>query len=363
MALQADAGRTSLPLWAITCALAALCLAVALCTVWFKSQAVAEEVAPGAAPTAAQQAELARLRGLEISLRTDSAPSSGASPSSAAASSGSAASSSTPSSQTRYFRVPVALLEQWVKPAAAGQTVGAGQAGENGEALRTAAGLQVDGRAIGAWVARQAAAVSAPPHDGLQEIDTTGTLVRRLSDPVAGQQVSNLSQLQEEVRQAVAELRDYRGVMTLGPAPGQMREQLVAAVAPAPFSPQPGQKWIDVNLTTNTTTAYEGNQRVIGPVASVSGHRLSPTITGTYQIYQKTPQQVLTGVGFDGPYRETAPWIMYFHGDYALHGAPWRSSFVYDPEKGSHGCVNLQPDQAQAFFEWAEIGTTVVSHY
>ncbi|MDU2058473.1 MAG: L,D-transpeptidase, partial [Dermabacter sp.] len=49
----------------------------------------------------------------------------------------------------------------------------------------------------------------------------------------------------------------------------------------------------------------------------------------------------------------------FFHKGYALHSAPWRSSFGYS---GSHGCVNMRVKDAKWLFEWASLGTKVVSH-
>ena len=46
-------------------------------------------------------------------------------------------------------------------------------------------------------------------------------------------------------------------------------------------------------------------------------------------------------VATDGPYSiEDVPWIMYFNGSYALHGAFWHANFGHEQ---SHGCVNLSP--------------------
>ena len=70
----------------------------------------------------------------------------------------------------------------------------------------------------------------------------------------------------------------------------------------------------------------------------------------------------MTGVGFDGPYSEPANYIQYFHKGFALHPAPWRTSFVYTPDTGSHGCVNMRPDDAKWLWDWADTNTTVVSH-
>ena len=57
------------------------------------------------------------------------------------------------------------------------------------------------------------------------------------------------------------------------------------------------------------------------------------------------------------------PWVTYFTGSYALHGAPWRNSFGWSGEGGSHGCVNMPVSEAKWVYDWAPVGTTVVSHY
>ena len=107
---------------------------------------------------------------------------------------------------------------------------------------------------------------------------------------------------------------------------------------------------------------YEGAMVVRGPVLMVDGAAETPTVTGTYHVYLKYESQTMRGENADGtPYvSEDVPWVTYWYSGYALHGAPWRSSFGYS---GSHGCVNMPVDQALWFYNWTEIGTTVVSHY
>ena len=57
-------------------------------------------------------------------------------------------------------------------------------------------------------------------------------------------------------------------------------------------------------------------------------------------------------VAADGPYSiEDVPWIMYFQGSYALHGAFWHGNFGHNM---SHGCVNLSPADARTLFMWSE---------
>ena len=48
---------------------------------------------------------------------------------------------------------------------------------------------------------------------------------------------------------------------------------------------------------------------------------------------------------------EDVPWIMYFDGSYALHGAFWHANFGHPM---SHGCINLSPADARELFGWTE---------
>jgi hypothetical protein len=47
----------------------------------------------------------------------------------------------------------------------------------------------------------------------------------------------------------------------------------------------------------------------------------------------------------ESPYHvEAVPWVMYFDGRFALHGAYWHNGFGH---RKSHGCVNLAPNDAR----------------
>lgn len=121
----------------------------------------------------------------------------------------------------------------------------------------------------------------------------------------------------------------------------------------------PGEKWIDVNIKTQTLVAFEGDRPVFATAMS-SGkedkddrEKDHKTPTGTWRIREKHIAATMDGdVASDGPYSiEDVPWIMYFNGSYALHGAFWHNNFG---RTRSHGCVNLAPQDARALFNWTE---------
>lgn len=121
----------------------------------------------------------------------------------------------------------------------------------------------------------------------------------------------------------------------------------------------PGEKWIDVNIKNQTLVAFEGDNPVFATAMSTgkedkrNKEKNHKTPTGTWRIREKHIAATMDGdVASDGPYSiEDVPWIMYYSGSYALHGAFWHNNFG---RTRSHGCVNLAPQDAKTLFEWTE---------
>lgn len=117
-----------------------------------------------------------------------------------------------------------------------------------------------------------------------------------------------------------------------------------------PLAHQPayrGEKWIEVNVTTQQVTAWEGDQPVFTFIAS-TGLPATPTVLGEFNIYWKLESTLMTGPDY---YLPEVPYTMYFFRGYALHGAYWHNNFG---QPMSHGCVNLENSDAQKLFEWAD---------
>ena len=115
-------------------------------------------------------------------------------------------------------------------------------------------------------------------------------------------------------------------------------------------------KWIGINLTTQTVTAYSGQTAVFSTRVSTGTWR-TPTVVGTFHIYVKYVSTHMSGPGYSLP---NVPYTMYFYRGYGLHGTYWHNNFGTPM---SHGCVNLSTPDAQWLFNWAPVGTKVVSHY
>jgi lipoprotein-anchoring transpeptidase ErfK/SrfK len=129
---------------------------------------------------------------------------------------------------------------------------------------------------------------------------------------------------------------------------------------PPPPDLAPGEKWIDVNLARKTLVAMHGDKPVYAALVS-PGRRSKnkkkdhPTKTGVFRIREKHVAVTMDGDGTvagDLPYSiEDVPYVAYYDGSYALHGAFWHNNFGREM---SHGCVNLAPLDAKKIFFWVE---------
>ena len=130
----------------------------------------------------------------------------------------------------------------------------------------------------------------------------------------------------------------------------------VTEPGPAPAGLGADERWIDVDLSTQTLVAFVGTRPVYATLIS-SGkeskdkdkdHR---TPTGEWRIREKHLTTTMDGDGSaagDLPYSiEDVPYVEYFYRAYALHGAFWHSNYGVQM---SHGCVNLSPLDAKWLF-------------
>jgi lipoprotein-anchoring transpeptidase ErfK/SrfK len=127
-------------------------------------------------------------------------------------------------------------------------------------------------------------------------------------------------------------------------------------VAPPPdeASGAAGERWIDIDLATQTLVAYEGTRPVYATlVSSGKGPVGTDTATpkGVHRVWVKllsTNMGNLQNEDADEHYLiEDVPYVQFFDKAVALHGAFWHRAFGH---VHSHGCVNLAPADAQWLF-------------
>jgi LysM repeat protein len=116
-----------------------------------------------------------------------------------------------------------------------------------------------------------------------------------------------------------------------------------------------GQKWIEVDLSSQRVYARQGNSVVKTFVVSTGTSRY-PTPAGSFRIYAKYRSTSMSGPGYN---LKGVPHTMYFYRGYALHGTYWHNNFG---RRMSHGCINLKKGDAKWLYNWAPKGTLVKIH-
>jgi lipoprotein-anchoring transpeptidase ErfK/SrfK len=154
--------------------------------------------------------------------------------------------------------------------------------------------------------------------------------------------------------------------------------QVNAALPPEPLpeAAKKGEKWIDISIEQQVLVLWEGTTPVYATMVSTGQDRMGDpkttksTVRGAFRIRSKHVTNTMDsneGMGGkkerDPDYGVTkrrgegnfalldVPWVQYFKGAYAIHGAYWHDVFG---TPRSHGCVNLSPIDAHRVFFWTE---------
>lgn len=129
------------------------------------------------------------------------------------------------------------------------------------------------------------------------------------------------------------------------------------AVTPAAFP-----KLLEADVTTDRLYAWQDGQ-LVNTFLSSAGAPDTPTPLGQFQIWAKFTSQTMKGTYPVAYVQPNVPYVNYFdHSGDAVHGNYWRPASVFGSTNTSHGCVSVQVGQAEWIYDWAPIGTTVITH-
>ena len=216
------------------------------------------------------------------------------------------------------------------------------------------------------WVNALAAKTDVKPENRVDNVDSQGNVLTVAREGKKGLKTNNTEQITKDVVAAMTDGKAYEGLFHYDDVePGSETKQVAEGTENLVYQAAEGEKWVDISLSDNSVTAYIGGKVAGGPFYMVPGAPETPTIVGTFHVYLKYDVQTMRGENADGTKYETegVPWVTYFSGGYAMHGAPWRSSFGWSGYGGSHGCVNMPVDAAKFIYDWTDMGDTVVVHY
>ncbi len=118
-----------------------------------------------------------------------------------------------------------------------------------------------------------------------------------------------------------------------------------------------GNKRIEVDLTTQTLKAYDGDTLFME--AKISSGKMFPTPTGEFTIWRKIRATKMSGGSGSGYYYlPNVPYVMFFSNSevasgrgFSLHGTYWHDNFGHPM---SHGCVNMKTIDVKKLYEWAD---------
>lgn len=134
------------------------------------------------------------------------------------------------------------------------------------------------------------------------------------------------------------------------------KDVAVPTISAPPAEAHPNERWIDVELASQTLVAYEGTKPVYATIVS-TGKPGPDTATpkGTHRIWVKLESSDMDNLDADIPENdkrfsiEDVPYVQFFDKAVGLHAAFWHQGFG---RTRSHGCVNLAPLDAAWLFRF-----------
>ena len=133
------------------------------------------------------------------------------------------------------------------------------------------------------------------------------------------------------------------------------------------IDPKNGGTYIEVDVTNQHVTYYK-DYKVFFETDCVTGKESNPerrTPSGVYSVLNKLENQILGSLTATDPgqrYESHVDYWMPFFESYGMHDASWRENFggSWYLEYGSHGCVNLPPEDAGELFQDVDYYTPVI---
>lgn len=205
---------------------------------------------------------------------------------------------------------------------------------------------KADQAAIQQVVDTLAPAVDRAPVNAVTITDSQGKVLRDETVGVDGRALESTTGI---AKQFAAQLATGNAVYEL-------------PVAVTPFATTSIARRIEVDLGEQRAYLFE-NDVVVQSWYISSGLPGNDTDTGHFRITSKLRTQNMGNQDLTKApnyYTPNVPWVMYYNGDEALHGAYWHNNFG---NRMSHGCVNMPLGAAEFVYGWAPMGTEVWVHY
>ncbi|HYI51385.1 MAG TPA: L,D-transpeptidase family protein [Microbacterium sp.] len=206
--------------------------------------------------------------------------------------------------------------------------------------------ITADPAAIQPMVDGLAPLVNRVPENGRVITDSAGEVLREEAAGISGRELGDTSSV----------AADFATQLSTGNSAFVLPVTEVAPVI-ATFA-----RSIEVNLSQQHAYLFE-NGAVVDSWPISSGKEGFSSSTGNFRISAKLTSQNMGNRDLTKEpfyFTENVPWVMYYNGDEALHGAYWHNNFG---NVMSHGCINMPVGSAEFAYGWAPMGTEVWVHY
>ncbi len=134
-----------------------------------------------------------------------------------------------------------------------------------------------------------------------------------------------------------------------GPTTNDVAKRLASTSTAACKAAKKGTTFC-VDLTHQTTFVMRDGKVLIKPTVTRTGMKGYRTPTGTFTINKRTKKE------WSDPYEVWMPYWQRFVRGIGFHQT---TTYLHDGWRGSHGCINLLPVDAETYYGIGRIGSTV----
>ena len=235
----------------------------------------------------------------------------------------------------RVFHPSEATIVTWVDPVDAGATT---------------ARLEINSGKVAAWIDSITSQFTSPTRNEVKAKNPDGT-----------EKVLTAGKNGSEVLGGDQAARDI--VSQLGKKQAVSKTLTIADKSYKVVDVNTYDKWLLADLTNHMLYAYE-NDQLVRSFPMSAGAPETPTVVGEFKIYSKVRVQTMRGPNADGTSYNVpnVEWISYFTGSYAIHGNYWRPLSTFGSVNTSHGCIGMTNANSQWVYEWAPVGTPVITY-
>ena len=154
---------------------------------------------------------------------------------------------------------------------------------------------------------------------------------------------------------AIRAFENQEGLTMDGQAGQQVWSDLLKAVADGHDNGDGYTYAVASQSVPETLTIWHDGRLVLQSPAN-TGIPASPTVDGTFPVYEKLTFQIMQGTNPDGSsYADPVSWVSYFNGSDAVHYFP-RGSYGFQQ---SLGCVELPSSTAETAYNYLSYGSLV----